>query len=138
MTTYVLVHGGWHGGWCWRKVATLLRAKGHEVFTPTMTGLGDRVHLAGPEVGLETHVQGIINVLFFEDLSDVVLVGHSYGGVVVTGSRTGFPSASSVWSTWTPSSLRTGNRSSTSSRELVSSAQTSTLRMSPCYRATSA
>ncbi len=82
---FVLVHGAWHGGWCWKKVAPILRRAGHHVFTPTMTGLGERVHLRGPEVGLDMHVQDIVNVIEYEDLTDVVLVGHSYGGMVVTG-----------------------------------------------------
>ena len=85
MTTYVLIHGAWHGGWCWNRVAPLLRAKGHDVYTPTLTGLGERVHLASQEVDLSTHVTDVLNVLEFEDLRDVVLVGHSYGGMVVTG-----------------------------------------------------
>lgn len=85
MTTYVLVHGAWHGGWCWRKVAPLLRAAGHVVYTPTLTGLGERVHLATPEVDLSTHVTDVVNTLFYEDLHDVVLVGHSYGGQVISG-----------------------------------------------------
>jgi pimeloyl-ACP methyl ester carboxylesterase len=85
MSTFVLVHGAWHGGWCWKKVAPILRRAGHDVFTPTMTGLGERVHLRGPGIGLDTHVQDIINVLEYEDLNNVVLVGHSYGGMVVTG-----------------------------------------------------
>ncbi|MGH7857020.1 MAG: alpha/beta fold hydrolase [Candidatus Binatia bacterium] len=85
MTTFVLVHGAWHGGWCWRRVRKLLREAGHEVFTPTLTGLGERAHLAGPEVGLRTHVQDVVAVFEAEDLTDVVLVGHSYGGMVVTG-----------------------------------------------------
>jgi pimeloyl-ACP methyl ester carboxylesterase len=85
MATFVLVHGAWHGGWCWRKVTPLLRAAGHEVYTPTLTGLGERAHLGHPDVGLATHVQDVVNVLEYEDLSDVVLVGHSYGGMVITG-----------------------------------------------------
>jgi len=83
MTTYVLVHGAWHGGWCWRRVAHALVAAGDEVFTPTLTGLGERAHLLTPEVGLETHVQDVLGVLRAEDLADVVLVGHSYAGLVV-------------------------------------------------------
>ena len=85
MTTYVLVHGAWHGGWCWKKVTPLLRAAGHEVYTPTLTGLGERAHLLTREVGLDTHVEDIVNVLTYEDLRDVVLVGHSYAGMVVAG-----------------------------------------------------
>jgi pimeloyl-ACP methyl ester carboxylesterase len=85
MTTFVLVHGGWDGGWAWKGVAAELNAAGHQVYRPTMTGSGERVHLAGPEVGLDTHVLDITNVLRYEDLTDVVLVGISYGGMVITG-----------------------------------------------------
>jgi pimeloyl-ACP methyl ester carboxylesterase len=83
--TYVLVPPAWHGGWCWKKVKPLLQAPGHDVHTPTLTGLGERSHLAHPEIGLETHVQDIVNVLKYEDVSAVVLVGHSSSGVVITG-----------------------------------------------------
>ena len=83
--TYVLVHGAWHGGWCWAKVARLLRDAGHEVYTPTLTGLGERVHLARPEVDLETHIQDVVAMLEAEELRQVTLVGHSYGGMVITG-----------------------------------------------------
>ncbi|MBV9253581.1 MAG: alpha/beta fold hydrolase, partial [Actinobacteria bacterium] len=85
MATFVLVHGAWHGGWCWRKLTPLLRAAGHEVFTPTLTGLGERSHLGHPDVGLATHVGDVAQVLWYEDLSNVVLVGHSYGGLVIGG-----------------------------------------------------
>tara|TARA_B100000315_G_C14576903_1_gene588359 strand:- start:1181 stop:1894 length:714 start_codon:yes stop_codon:yes gene_type:complete len=85
MTTFVLVHGAWHGGWVWRKVAAPLRAKGHRVFTPTLTGLGERAHLASLDVNLDTHIQDVIGLLEAEELTDVVLVGHSYAGVVITG-----------------------------------------------------
>jgi len=85
MADYVLVHGAWHGGWCWKRVTPLLRAAGHEVFTPTLTGLGERRHLMSPDIGLETHIQDILGVLAYEDLHDVILVGHSYSGMVVTG-----------------------------------------------------
>lgn len=85
MTTYVLIHGGWHGGWCWRELAPLLRTAGHEVYTPTLTGLGERVHLAHSAIDLDTHIQDVVNVLWYEDLDGVVLVGHSYGGMVLTG-----------------------------------------------------
>ena len=84
-STYVLVHGGGHGGWCYQRVARRLRAAGHEVHTPTLTGLGDRAHLLSPEVGLHTHVQDVVSLLFHEDLREVILVGHSYGGAVITG-----------------------------------------------------
>ncbi|WP_331763720.1 alpha/beta hydrolase family protein [Streptomyces anthocyanicus] len=83
MTAYVLVHGAWHGGWCWRRTAELLRMAGHEVHTPTLTGLGERAHLVSPEIGLRTHVDDLLGVLTYEDLRDVVLVGHSYAGLVV-------------------------------------------------------
>jgi pimeloyl-ACP methyl ester carboxylesterase len=83
--TYVLVHGAWGGGWAFRTVDSMLTAAGHRVYRPTLTGLGERVHLATPQVGLKTHVTDIVNVLLFENLRDVVLVGHSYGGMVVTG-----------------------------------------------------
>lgn len=84
MATFVLVHGAWHGGWCWRRVAPRLRQAGHEVFTPTLTGLGERSHLLGPEVGLDTHVRDVAAVLEYEELSEVVLVGHSYAGSVIS------------------------------------------------------
>lgn len=80
MTTFILLHGMWHGGWCWQKVTLLLRGAGHEVYTPTLTGLGERVHLANPEIGLDTHIQDIVNLVRFEDLTEVILVGHSFGG----------------------------------------------------------
>ena len=85
MPTYVLVHGAMVGGWCWRWVTPELRAAGHDVYTPTLTGLGERVHLASPSVDLDTHIGDVVNVLHFEDLTDVVLVGWSYGGMVVAG-----------------------------------------------------
>jgi ribulose-5-phosphate 4-epimerase/fuculose-1-phosphate aldolase/pimeloyl-ACP methyl ester carboxylesterase len=85
MSTYVLVHGAWGGSYGWRKVRPLLQQAGHSVFTPSLTGLGERSHLASPEVNLTTHIQDVCNTLFYEDLDDVILVGHSYGGMVVTG-----------------------------------------------------
>jgi pimeloyl-ACP methyl ester carboxylesterase len=85
MTTFVLLHGGWHGGWCWRFVAPALRHAGHNVYTPTLTGLGEREHLARPEIDLKLHVQDVVALLEMEDLQDIVLLGHSYGGMVVTG-----------------------------------------------------
>jgi pimeloyl-ACP methyl ester carboxylesterase len=81
---FVLVHGGWCGGWWMSRLARALRSRGAEVATPTLTGLGEREHLATEQVGLNTHVQDILAVLHYEDLNDVVLVGHSYGGAVVT------------------------------------------------------
>lgn len=83
--TIVFVHGAWGGGWQFHKVQPLLEQAGHRVYRPTMTGLGERVHLAGPEVGLETHIEDIVKVLEFEDLHEVVLIGHSYGGMVIAG-----------------------------------------------------
>jgi len=83
--TYVLVHGAWHGGWCWAKVARLLRDAAQDVYTPTLTGLGERAHLARPEVDLETHIQDVVAVLESEELRGVTLVGHSYGGMVISG-----------------------------------------------------
>ncbi|MFD3523930.1 alpha/beta fold hydrolase [Streptomyces sp. NPDC058653] len=80
---YVLVSGAWHGGWCWGRVAPLLRAAGHEVHTPTLTGVSDRAHLLGPHTGLGTHVEDVVRLLDTYDLTEVRLVGHSYGGQVV-------------------------------------------------------
>jgi pimeloyl-ACP methyl ester carboxylesterase len=84
--TFVLVHGGRHGGWCWRRVAHRLREAGHEVYVPTLTGLGERSHLLHPGIGLETHVQDLVGVFEFEDLEHAVLVAHSYGGAVASGA----------------------------------------------------
>jgi len=83
MGTFVLVHGGGHGGWCWQRAARLLRADGHEVYTPTLTGFGERSHLDTSQVTFETFVQDIVNVIEFEDLHEVILVGHSMGGVII-------------------------------------------------------
>lgn len=84
-SNYVLVHGAWHGGWCWRRVADRLTAKGHRVFCPTLTGLGERAHLLSRDVNLETHIADVIGLLEAEELTEVVLVGHSYGGIVISG-----------------------------------------------------
>ena len=84
MATYVLVHGAWHGGWCWNKVKRVLQAAGAVVYSPTLTGLGERAHLASRDINLETHIEDILGVLKFEELSDVILVGHSYAGMIVT------------------------------------------------------
>lgn len=86
MTTYVLVHGAWSGGFTWRYVRPLLAEAGHQVLTPTLTGLGERTHLAHPGVGVSTHGLDIANAMAFEDLRDVVLVGYSYGGMAVTAA----------------------------------------------------
>lgn len=85
MATVVLVHGTTAGGWVWKRIAPQLRAAGHDVYTPTLTGLGERVHLASPGIDLDTHITDVVNVIEFEDLAQVVLVGHSYGGMVITG-----------------------------------------------------
>jgi pimeloyl-ACP methyl ester carboxylesterase len=85
MSTFVLVHGAWHGGWCWKRVRRALQQAGHEVFTPTLTGVGDRAHLGAPGVNLETHIADVVNLIRWEDLTDIVLCGHSYGGCVITG-----------------------------------------------------
>ena len=85
MTTFVLVHGGGHGGWCYQTVARLLQAEGHVVYAPSLTGLGERSHLRRPGIDLDTHITDVIALLHYEDLHDVVLVGHSYGGMVITG-----------------------------------------------------
>lgn len=86
MATYVLVHGSFHGGWCWREVAPALREAGHTVYTPTLTGLGERSHLVHPRAGLHVNVDDVVNVFEYEELDEVVLVGHSYGSMVVTGA----------------------------------------------------
>jgi pimeloyl-ACP methyl ester carboxylesterase len=83
--TFVLVHGAWHGGWCWRRVADRLRRNGHIVFTPTLTGLGERSHLMRPDIDLDTHIADVLNVIKWERLNDVVLCGHSYGGFIISG-----------------------------------------------------
>ena len=85
MATFVLVHGAWSGGWCYFKVAERLRALGHRVFTPTLTGQGERSHLTGTAINLTLHVIDVLNVFHYEHLDDVVLAGHSYGGMVITG-----------------------------------------------------
>jgi pimeloyl-ACP methyl ester carboxylesterase len=85
VATFVFVAGGWHGGWCWKKVAVRLRDLGHEVHTPSLTGLAERSHLFSDEIDLELHIADVANLLRWEDLHDVNLVGHSYGGAVITG-----------------------------------------------------
>lgn len=82
---FVLVHGAWHGGWCYSRVRDILAAKGHRVFTPTLTGLGERSHLMSANINLDTHITDVVNVLKWEDLNNVVLCGHSYGGWIISG-----------------------------------------------------
>jgi pimeloyl-ACP methyl ester carboxylesterase len=84
--TFVLVHGAWHGGWCWRRVADRLEKQGHKVFTPTLTGLGERSHLMSPAIDLDTHINDVVNVVKWEDLNGICLVAHSYGGWPVSGA----------------------------------------------------
>jgi pimeloyl-ACP methyl ester carboxylesterase len=83
--TFVLIHGSWHGGWCWRRVADRLEKQGHKVFAPTLTGLGERAHLIGAQVDINTHITDIVSVIRFENLDNIVLVGHSYAGLIITG-----------------------------------------------------
>jgi pimeloyl-ACP methyl ester carboxylesterase len=91
--TFVLVHGAWHGGWCWERVADLLNGRGHRVFAPTLTGLGERSHLLRREINVDVHVTDVVNVMKWERLSDVVLCGHSYGGFVISGVAERVPAA---------------------------------------------
>jgi pimeloyl-ACP methyl ester carboxylesterase len=84
-TTFVIVHGAWGGSWAFKKVDSLMTAHGHLVYRPSLTGQGERVHLASPEIDLSTHVNDVVNMILFENLKDIVLVGHSYGGMVITG-----------------------------------------------------
>lgn len=83
--TFVLVHGAWHGGWCWSRVNDRLAAKGHRIYTPTLTGVADRSHLLSESINLSTHITDIVNLIRWEEINDIVLCGHSYGGMVVTG-----------------------------------------------------
>ena len=85
MATFLIAHGAWSAGWAWKKMRPRLRERGHELWTPTYTGLGERVHLASNDVRLDTHIEDVVKVFEFEDLRDVTLVGHSYGGMVATG-----------------------------------------------------
>jgi pimeloyl-ACP methyl ester carboxylesterase len=83
--TFLVCHGVWSAGWAWKKMHPLMSAAGHRLVTPSYTGLGERVHLANPSIDLETHIQDILNVIKYENLRDIVLIGHSYGGMVATG-----------------------------------------------------
>ncbi len=91
MATYVLVPGAWLGGWAWQDVAARLRAQGHEVYPVTLTGLGERMHLARPEIDLETHITDVVNTITVNDLDQVILAGHSYAGIVITGAADRIP-----------------------------------------------
>lgn len=85
MATFVLVHGTTAGGWVWKRIAQRLEAAGHTVYRPTLTGLGERVHLLTRDVGVATHIGDVVNLIKFEELNEVILVGHSYGGIIVDG-----------------------------------------------------
>ena len=89
--TFVLVHGAWHGGWCWTRVAERLRARGHRVTTPTLTGLGERAHLMSTDIDLALMTADVINHLWWEDLDDAILVGHSFAGHAITGAADRVP-----------------------------------------------
>lgn len=89
--TFVLMHGGWHGGWCWAYVAEILRARGHRVTTPTQTGLGERRHLISADLTLQTFIDDLVNHIFVEDLNAITLVGHSFGGNAVSGAAEAIP-----------------------------------------------
>ncbi|MFF0771597.1 alpha/beta fold hydrolase [Nonomuraea wenchangensis] len=91
MSTYVLVHGAWHNGRCWERVVPLLTSAGHRVAAPSLTGYGDKAHLLGPEVGLDTHADDIVELITQDDLTDVVLVGHSYAGLVISSAANRIP-----------------------------------------------
>lgn len=93
MATFVLVHGAWQGGWAWDRVTPLLRARGHQVHAPTLTGVGDRAHLISPGIGLETHIQDVLATIRNQRLAEVTLVGHSYGGQVIAGVASALPGA---------------------------------------------
>jgi len=93
VTTFVLVHGAWHGGWCWVRVADRLQARGHDAFAPTLTGLGERTHLLHPGINLSLHIADVLGTIRSERLTDFVLVGHSYGGCVISGVAEAVPKA---------------------------------------------
>ncbi|RKO70524.1 alpha/beta hydrolase [Sphingobacterium puteale] len=90
-TTYVIVHGAWGGAWQFKKTANELEKEGHRIYRPTLTGLGERYHLADTSIRLQTHINDVINTILFEDLTDIVLVGHSYGGMIITGVADSLP-----------------------------------------------
>jgi pimeloyl-ACP methyl ester carboxylesterase len=84
MASFVLVHGAWHGSWCWKRVRQRLQSAGHDVHTPTLSGVGERSHLLSPDITLETHIRDVENLIRWEELDDIILVGHSYAGMIVT------------------------------------------------------
>jgi pimeloyl-ACP methyl ester carboxylesterase len=94
--TFVLVPGAWHGGWCWRRVSDLLERRGHKVFTPSLTGMGERAHLMNAGIKLDTHITDVVNLIKWERLENFVLVGHSYGGFVVSGVAEQVPAIASI------------------------------------------
>ncbi|MFK4264650.1 alpha/beta fold hydrolase [Streptomyces milbemycinicus] len=91
MSTYLLVHGAWHSGQCWERVTPLLASAGHRVSAPTLTGYGEKAHLLSPEVGLDTHVEDVVRLITEEDLNEVILVGHSYAGLVISSAANQIP-----------------------------------------------
>ena len=91
MSTFVVAHGAWSAGWAWKKMRPLMRALGHELFTQSYTGQGERIHLAHAGIDLDTHITDVLNLLQYEDLHDVILLGHSYGGMVATGVADSVP-----------------------------------------------
>jgi pimeloyl-ACP methyl ester carboxylesterase len=93
MATFILVHGAWQGGWAWDRVVPLLRAQGHDVQAPTLTGVGDRAHLISPRVGLDTHIDDVVATIRSQRLTDIILVGHSYAGQVISGVASALPAA---------------------------------------------
>ena len=125
MTTYVLVGGAWLGGWCLQRVARRLRDEGHDVYPVTLTGLGERAHLASPEIDLDTHITDVVNLIEYEDLEEVVLLGHSYGGLVVTGAADRIPERISELVYLDTAPLPTALLSSRSSRPKPESARRS-------------
>ena len=119
MASFVLVHGAWYGSWCWKRVRKALQSAGHDVFTPTLTGVADRSHLLSRDVNLDTHIQDVPDLIEWEELTDIVLCGHSYGACVVTGVADRIRSTSARWCIWMPSFLRTGRISSSTSRRCL-------------------
>lgn len=91
MATFVLVHGAWHGSWCWAPIRRALLDRGHDVFTPTLTGVGERSHLLSRDIDLQVHVNDIVNLILWEALEEVILCGHSYGGAVISGAADAVP-----------------------------------------------